>query len=110
MTGAAREAAERADPALFDGDGTDGLLLSCARTSQRHHALRPVPSTAVPSRRQLPGGTSEPPEEQDESDLHALRAHPARELPEEIGPHPRPTPYPMADHRHGSCTTGTRSW
>ncbi|MGV4986515.1 NUDIX hydrolase [Streptomyces sp. NPDC001709] len=117
------EAAVRANPALFDGpvaaltalerDGADGLVLSWARTTYRHRALRQVPdapvyaslfvsvlqpaddgrllvgrtapSTAAPGRWQLPGGTVEPPVEQGELDLDALRAHAARELAEETG-------------------------
>ncbi|WP_369387550.1 NUDIX domain-containing protein [Streptomyces sp. CG1] len=113
----------RANPALFDGpvaavtglerDGADGLVLSWARTTYRHRALRQVPdapvygslyvsvlqpaddgrvlvgrmapSTAAPGRWQLPGGTVEPPDDGGELDLGALRAHAARELAEEIG-------------------------
>jgi 8-oxo-dGTP pyrophosphatase MutT (NUDIX family) len=99
----------------LEPDGPDGLVLSWARASYRFRALRelsdaPVwsslfvsvavlqpsddgrvmvgrmaPSTAAPGRWQLPGGTVEPPEGQDELDLAALRRHAARELAEETG-------------------------
>lgn len=94
-------------------DGADGLVLTWARATYRYRALRHVPgsptlsslfvavvqpaddgrltvgrmspSTAVPGRWQLPGGTVEPPAGPHGLDLAALRAHAARELAEETG-------------------------
>lgn len=116
--------AVRANPSLFDGpvvmctglerEGADGLLVSWARTTYRHFALRDVPgatswrpalwaaaaqptsdgrllvgrmssSTSAPGRWQVPGGSVEPPEPGESLDLAALRRHAARELFEEIG-------------------------
>ncbi|WP_250403606.1 NUDIX domain-containing protein [Streptomyces cellostaticus] len=117
------EEAVRANPALFDGpvaaltglerDGRDALVLSWARATYRHRALRELPdapvcsslfvsvaqpsedgrllvgrmaaSTAAPGRWQLPGGSVEPPDEGVELDVDGLRRHAARELAEETG-------------------------
>ncbi|WP_395372671.1 NUDIX hydrolase [Streptomyces tubercidicus] len=112
------------NPSLFDGpvvacagvewDGPHSLVLSWARVSYRHYALRRVPgntvwlpslfvnvvqptddecvmvarmspSTAAPGRWQLPGGSVEPPEEGEMLDEGALRRNAARELLEETG-------------------------
>jgi 8-oxo-dGTP pyrophosphatase MutT (NUDIX family) len=116
--------AVRANPSLFDGpvaacaglerEGPHGLVVSWARTTYRHYALRRVPgatswlpslfvsvvqptddgrllvgrmsaSTAAPGRWQLPGGSVEPPDGHEPLDLAALRRHAARELVEETG-------------------------
>ncbi|WP_175411845.1 NUDIX hydrolase [Streptomyces sp. TRM64462] len=119
------EKAVQANPDLFDGPvvacaGVDWeepgrLVLSWARVTYRHYALRRVPgntswlpslfvnvvqpttdgrvlavrmssSTAAPGRWQLPGGSVEPPEAQSGGlDEAALRGHAARELAEETG-------------------------
>ena len=117
------EEAVAANPSLFDGpvaacaglgwDGPRRLVLSWARTTYRHYALRRVPgatwlpslfvsvvqptddgcllvarmssSTAAPGRWQLPGGSMEPPSAHEPLDLAALRRHAARELVEETG-------------------------
>ncbi|MGP3990779.1 NUDIX hydrolase [Streptomyces sp. 3N207] len=120
------EKAVRANPSLFDGpvvacagvewEGTQTLLLSWARVTYRHYALRRVPgntswlpslfvnvvqptgdgrvlvarmstSTAASGRWQLPGGSLEPPEEGQLLDEAAVRGHAARELIEETGVH-----------------------
>ena len=112
------------NPALFDGpavacagmrwEGPGSLVLSWARITYRHYALRLVPgntsslpsvfvsvvqpthdgrvaaarmssSTAAPGRWQLPGGSVEPPAEHDGLDVSAVRRHAARELAEEAG-------------------------
>ena len=114
----------QANPSLFDGpvvvcagtqwEGPRSLLLSWARVTYRHYALRHVPgntswlpslfvnvvqpttsgrvlvarmssSTAAPGRWQLPGGSLEPPHEHETLDEAALRRHAARELVEETG-------------------------
>ncbi|MFF5206003.1 NUDIX domain-containing protein [Streptosporangium sp. NPDC000396] len=115
--------AVQANPALFDGpvvvmtrlewEGPHNLVISWARVTYRHYALRQVPgatalpslfvnvvqptddgcvlaarmspSTAAPGRWQLPGGSVEPPEEHEVLDEAALRGHAARELAEETG-------------------------
>lgn len=116
--------AVQANPSLFDGpvvacaglqwDGPHSLVLSWARVTYRHYALRRVPgntawlpslfvnvvqptdrghvlvgrmssSTAAPGRWQLPGGSAEPPAEHEPLDEAALRRHAARELVEETG-------------------------
>ncbi|MBB6118361.1 NUDIX domain-containing protein [Nocardiopsis algeriensis] len=115
--------AVRANPHLFDGPVVacagmaregDGLVLSWARVTYRHYALRRVPgntswlpplfvsvvqptcgghvlvgrmspSTAAPGRWQLPGGSAEPPADGGALDEGALRSHAARELEEEAG-------------------------
>lgn len=116
--------AVQANPSLFDGpvvacaglewEGPHTLVLSWARVTYRHYALRRVPgatswlpslfvnvvqptgdgcllaarmssSTAAPGRWQLPGGSVEPPEEHEVLDEAALRRHAARELAEETG-------------------------
>ncbi|MGW4412234.1 NUDIX hydrolase [Nonomuraea sp. NPDC004702] len=117
------DAAVKANPSLFDGpvvacsdwawEGPHSLLLSWARVTYRHYALRRVPgavvlpslfvnvvqpaddgrvlvarmssSTATPGRWQLPGGAVEPPERHEELDEAAVRGHAARELAEETG-------------------------
>lgn len=114
--------AVEANPALFDGPvaacaqslwhGQD-LMLSWARVTYRHHALRRVPgasslpslfvnvlqrttdgrmlvaqmssSTATPCRWQLPGGSVEPPAAGQALDEAGVRSHAARELEEELG-------------------------
>ncbi|WP_330456172.1 hypothetical protein [Streptomyces sp. NBC_00820] len=88
----------------MERDGPDGLVLSWARATYRYRALRQVPdaptwpalfvavlqpsddgrllvgrmspSTSAPGRWQLPGGTVEPPDGQDELDLAGLRCTP----------------------------------
>lgn len=116
--------AVQANPNLFDGpavacaglewEGPHSLVLSWARVTYRHYALRWVPgatswlpslfvnvvqptddgcllaarmsaSTAAPGRWQLPGGSVESPEDHDVLDEAALRRHAARELAEETG-------------------------
>lgn len=116
--------AVQANPSLFDGpvvacaglewEGPRSLVLSWARVTYRHYALRLVPgntswlpslsvavvqptdggrvlvarmssSTATPGRWQLPGGSAEPPEDHEALDEAALRRHAARELAEETG-------------------------
>ncbi|MGW6503877.1 NUDIX domain-containing protein [Nonomuraea angiospora] len=115
--------AVKANPSLFDGpvvacagvewEGPHSLVLSWARVTYRHYALRRVPgaswlpslfvnvvqptdegrvlvarmstSTAAPGRWQLPGGSVEPPEHREELDAAAVRRHAARELAEETG-------------------------
>ncbi|MFI6883885.1 NUDIX hydrolase [Streptosporangium canum] len=116
--------AVQANPSLFDGpavavsglewEGPHNLILSWARVTYRHYALRQVPgattwlpslfvnavqptadgrvlvarmssSTAAPGRWQLPGGSAEPPEDHEVLDEAALRRHAARELAEETG-------------------------
>lgn len=116
--------AVEANPSLFDGPavacaGTRWerpatLVLSWARITYRHYALRLVSgntswlpsvfvnvvqptddgrvmaarmssSTAAPGRWQLPGGSVEPPAEHDGLDVSAVRRHAARELAEETG-------------------------
>jgi 8-oxo-dGTP pyrophosphatase MutT (NUDIX family) len=118
------EEAVRANPSLFDGpvaacagverEGPHSLVVSWARTTYRHYAMRRVPgavswlpslfvavvqptddgrllvarmssSTAAPGRWQLPGGSVEPPDDQEPLDLGTLRRHAARELVEETG-------------------------
>lgn len=118
------EKAVRANPSLFDGpvvacagmewDGAHCLVLSWARVTYRHYALRRVPgatswlpslfvnvlqptddgralvarmsvSTAAPGRWQLPGGSVDPPIDHEELDAEALRRNAARELTEETG-------------------------
>ncbi|MFD1535591.1 NUDIX hydrolase [Nonomuraea guangzhouensis] len=119
------EEAVQANPCLFDGpvaacagldqDGPHSVVLTWARTTYRHRALRWVPgatswlpslfvavaqpatddgsllvgrmsaSTATPGRWQLPGGAVEPPAEGAGLDTAALRSHAARELAEETG-------------------------
>ncbi|MCX4515914.1 NUDIX domain-containing protein [Streptomyces sp. NBC_01619] len=119
----------QANPSLFDGpvvacsgmewEGPHSLVLSWARVTYRHYALRRVPgntswlpslfvnvvqptddgrvlaarmssSTAAPGRWQLPGGSVEPPEAHGALDETALRLHAARELSEETGVEPPP--------------------
>lgn len=118
----------RANPHLFDGpvaaclgldlDGPRSVVVTWARTTFRHYALRRVPgagrwpslyvsivqpvddgrlvagrmsaTTASPGRWQLPGGSMEPPSEGETLDLAALRIHAARELVEEVGVAARP--------------------
>lgn len=115
--------AVQANPDLFDGpavacagmkwEGPHTLLLSWARVTYRHYALRRIPggkslpslfvnvvqptgdgcllaarmsaSTAAPGRWQLPGGSVEPPEDHEVLDESALSRHAARELSEETG-------------------------
>ncbi|MGP8303324.1 NUDIX domain-containing protein [Streptomyces inhibens] len=116
--------AVQANPCLFDGpvvacagvewEGLHSLVLSWARVSYRHYALRRVPgntawlpslfvnviqptddgcvmvarmspSTAAPGRWQLPGGSVEPPGEGELLDEGVLRRNAARELLEETG-------------------------
>lgn len=116
--------AVHANPSLFDDpvvacagvewEGPRTLLLTWARVTYRHLALRRVPgnaawlpslfvnvvqpvddgrvlvarmslSTAAPGRWQLPGGSVEPPKEHDSLDEAALRRNAARELAEETG-------------------------
>lgn len=115
--------AVQANPSLFDGpvvacaglewEGPHSLVLSWARVTYRHYALRRVSeakslpslfvnvvqptddgcvlaarmssSTAAPGRWQLPGGSVEPPEDHEVLDEAALRRHAARELAEETG-------------------------
>jgi hypothetical protein len=117
------DAAVAANPALFDGpvaacagaawDGPGSLVLSWARETYRHYALRRVPgaralpsivvnvvqpadggrvmvvrmsaSTAAAGRRQLPGGSVEPPEAGEVLDESDLRRNAAREPAEETG-------------------------
>jgi 8-oxo-dGTP pyrophosphatase MutT (NUDIX family) len=98
----------------FRWEEPGSLVLSWARIPYRHYALRRVPgntswlpsvfvtvvqpsydgrmvaarmspSTAAPGRRQLPGGSVEPPAEHDGLDASAVRRHAARELAEEVG-------------------------
>ncbi|MFJ5218384.1 NUDIX hydrolase [Streptomyces sp. NPDC088354] len=98
----------------LDREGPDSLVLSWARTTYRRHVLRRFPGAAgwLPSlfvavmqpdedgrlligrmapwtaalrRRQLPGGSAEPPAADETLDLAALRRHAARELAEETG-------------------------
>jgi 8-oxo-dGTP pyrophosphatase MutT (NUDIX family) len=114
----------QANPSLFDGpvvacaglewEGPHSLVISWARTTYRHYALRRVPgatswlpslfvavvqpaddgslqvgrmspATATPGRWQLPGGSVEPPDDHEPLDVAALRRHAARELAEETG-------------------------
>ncbi|MEV6972606.1 NUDIX hydrolase [Kitasatospora sp. NPDC093806] len=116
--------AVRRNPALFDGPavacagaswhGPGELLVSWARVTYRHYALRFVPgskaataslsvgvlqptedgrlvvgrmspSTSAPGRWQPPGGGVEPPTDGEPLDLAALRREAARELAEETG-------------------------
>src|SRR5262249_4475908 len=116
--------AVEANRSLFDGpvvacagvewERPGTLVVSWARVTYRHYALRRVPgntswlpslfvavvqptdrgrvlvgrmssSTAAPGRWQLPGGSVEPPEEYAALDEAGLRRHAARELAEEIG-------------------------
>ncbi|MEV4011646.1 NUDIX domain-containing protein [Nonomuraea angiospora] len=115
--------AVKANPSLFDGpvvacagvewEGPHSLVLSWARVTYRHYALRRVPgaswlpslfvnvvqptddgrvlvarmssSTAAPGRWQLPGGSVEPPEHHEGLDAAAVRGHAAREMAEETG-------------------------
>jgi hypothetical protein len=116
--------AVQANPSLFDGpavacagtrwEGPGSLVLSWARITYRHYALRLVPgntswlpslfvnvvqpsddgrvmaarmssSTAAARRWQLPGGSVEPPAEHDALDVSAVRCHAARELAREAG-------------------------
>ncbi|MBG0818693.1 NUDIX domain-containing protein [Planomonospora sp. ID82291] len=118
------DAAVQANPNLFDGpvvacaglerEGPRSLVLTWARVTYRHYALRQVPgatgwlpslfvnavqptddgrvlvarmssSTAAPGRWQLPGGSVEPPQDHEVLDEAALRRHAARELTEETG-------------------------
>ncbi|MGW1528067.1 NUDIX hydrolase [Streptomyces sp. NPDC002159] len=118
------EDAVQANPNLFDGpvaacaglerEDPHGLVITWARTTYRHYALRRVngtarrlpalfvsalqptedgrlmvgrmsPATAAPGRWQLPGGSLEPPVGDGPLDLAALRGHAARELVEETG-------------------------
>ncbi|GGL54823.1 NUDIX domain-containing protein [Planomonospora parontospora] len=118
------DAAVQVNPSLFDGpvvacaglgwEGPRSLVLSWARVTYRHYALRRIPgatcwmpslfvsivqpaddgrvlvarmspSTAAPGRWQLPGGSVEPPEAHEVLDEAALRRHAARELTEETG-------------------------
>ncbi|MFJ3334486.1 NUDIX hydrolase [Streptomyces sp. NPDC086766] len=98
----------------LEEDGPRALALSWARTTYRHFALRRVPgltawlpslfvavvqpsadgrvlvgrtapSTAVPGRWQLPGGSVEPPDGDGPLDERGLRENAARELAEETG-------------------------
>ncbi|MEV5708644.1 NUDIX domain-containing protein [Actinoallomurus sp. NPDC052274] len=98
----------------MERDGPRGFVLSWARVTYRHYALRRVPgntsglpslfvsvvqpteggrvlvgrmssSTAAPGLWQLPGGSVEPPEGDGMLDEPALRRHATRELVEEIG-------------------------
>jgi 8-oxo-dGTP pyrophosphatase MutT (NUDIX family) len=118
--------AVRANPDLFDGPvvacadmswDQNNLILSWARVTYRHYALRRVPgntswlpslfvnavqpthdgrvmvgrmspSTAAPGRWQLPGGSAEPPVDGGVLEEAALRGHAAKELQEEIGASP----------------------
>ncbi|MEV6483269.1 NUDIX domain-containing protein [Streptomyces sp. NPDC051576] len=119
----------RANPSFFDGpvlvcagthrEGPQDLVISWARTTFRHFALRRVPgstswlpsffvavlqpaddgrllvgrmsnSTAAPGRWQLPGGSLEPPPDGEPLDMNALHRHAARELIEETGIDTRP--------------------
>lgn len=116
--------AVQANPSLFDGpvvacagmewEGPHSLVLSWARVTYRHYALRRVPghtawlpslfvnvvqptddgrvmvarmapSTATPGRWQLPGGSVEPPEDGEILNEEVLRRNAARELLEEAG-------------------------
>ncbi|WP_308409542.1 NUDIX domain-containing protein [Streptomyces sp. A3M-1-3] len=115
--------AVQANSSLFDGpavacagmewEGPHTLVLSWARVTYKHYALRLVPgatslpslfvnvvqptddgcllaarmsaSTAAPGRWQLPGGSVEPPTDHDVLDEAVLRRHAARELAEETG-------------------------
>ncbi|WP_331762428.1 NUDIX domain-containing protein (plasmid) [Streptomyces sp. NBC_01527] len=115
--------AVQANPTLFDGpvaacaglewSGAHTLVLSWARVTYRHYALRRVPgatalpslfvnivqptddgrvlaarmspSTAAPGRWQLPGGSVEPPQDGEALDEAALGGQAARELVEEMG-------------------------
>ncbi|MEU7426221.1 NUDIX domain-containing protein [Streptomyces sp. NPDC040750] len=133
--------AVRANPALFDGPaaaltgleraGHDELVLSWARATYRHRALRQVPgapacaslfvsvlqpaddgsvlvgrmspTTAAPGRWQLPGGTIEPPCAEGALGLADLREHAARELAEETG-----SDIQAADLAHWLITRGTQ--
>lgn len=116
--------AVQANPLLFDGPvvacaglewkDPHSLVLSWARVTYRHYALRRIPgatcwlpslfvnvvqptddgrmlvarmspSTAAPGRWQLPGGSVEPPADHEALDEAALRRNAARELAEELG-------------------------
>lgn len=116
--------AVEANPRLFDGpvvacaglewEGPGSLVLSWARVTYRHYALRCVPWatswlpslfvnvvqevdegrllvarmaswTAAPGWWQLPGGSVEPPAAHEELDERALRRNAVRELAEETG-------------------------
>ncbi|WP_455351330.1 NUDIX hydrolase [Streptomyces sp. SYSU K217416] len=136
--------AVQANPSLFDGpvvacagmewEGPRSLVISWARVTYRHYALRRVPgatswlpslfvnvvqptddgcllvarmssSTAAPGRWQLPGGSIEPPEDQEALDEAALRHHAARELAEETGVDAAPedlTLWAVTRGEHGS--------
>lgn len=122
--------AVQTNPSLFDGptvactgldreERSGALVLSWARSTYRHRALRHVPgapsmssvfvcvlqaaedgrllvgrmssSTAAPGRWQLPGGSMEPPHHGQPLDVAALRDHAARELLEETGVDTPPT-------------------
>nr|WP_241562614.1 NUDIX domain-containing protein [Streptomyces hoynatensis] len=126
--------AVRANPSLFDGpvvacaglewEGPHSLVLSWARVTYRHYALRRVPgcvswlpslfvsvvqatddgrvlvarmssSTAAPGRWQLPGGSVEPPGEGGVLDAGGVRGNAARELAEEIGVEVPPERLPL---------------
>lgn len=119
--------AVRTNPSLFDGPAAvcaglnrarEHLVLTWARTTYRHHALRRVPgapwlpslfvavlqptvdgcllvargstSTVAPGRWQLPGGSIEPPADHQLLDEATLRREAARELVEETGLDTRP--------------------
>lgn len=98
----------------LDREGPHSLVLTWARTTYRFYALRRVPwatswlpslfvcvaqptddgrllvgrmssSTAAPGRWQLPGGSIEPPDDDEALDVAALGRHAAQELVEETG-------------------------